>query len=141
MLYDFHHKQNAKKTGSVHATYLLSGLRRQATSTQTNGVHRDDGEDVNMQSSPFPSSSFPGPASQEEEEVQLTKLMMLAKEEDLTEAKSQFTELLSIHIYSLEPAPIKVRDSVRAGLSWNILTYPGSSSDHRLQPESRCRVC
>jgi hypothetical protein len=27
MLFDFHQKQNAKKPGSVHATYLITGTR------------------------------------------------------------------------------------------------------------------
>ena len=85
MLYDFHHKQNSKKAGTVHATYLITGLHRRLTPSQTNGVHHEDGDDVPMQSSPpFPSSSFGGPVSQEEEEVAImAKLVLLAKEEDL----------------------------------------------------------
>lgn len=48
MLYEFHTQQNAKSSGSVHATYMLYGIRK---TTQTNGHSQQDG-DVHMTSSP-----------------------------------------------------------------------------------------
>jgi DNA polymerase delta subunit 3 len=48
MLYEFHTWQNGKRSGSVHATYMLYGIRKNA---QTNGHSQQDG-DVEMTSSP-----------------------------------------------------------------------------------------
>lgn len=48
MLYEFHTEQNVKRSGSVHATYMLYGIRKNA---QTNGHSQQDG-DVHMTSSP-----------------------------------------------------------------------------------------
>lgn len=59
MLYDFHRSQNAKKPGTIHATYLLSGTKRSEEPVATNGGARNDGEDDYMQSSPFMGSSMP----------------------------------------------------------------------------------
>ncbi|POS80696.1 hypothetical protein DHEL01_v200893 [Diaporthe helianthi] len=47
MLYEFHTWQNGKHSGSVHATYMLCGLRKTG---QTNGHSQQDG-DVEMTSS------------------------------------------------------------------------------------------
>ena len=108
MLYEFHRKQNAKKPGTVHATYLLTGIRRiHSLSTHPNGVHSHDGEDTVMQSSPvFPSSSVP---MQDEtmEEASLMRTILLVKEEDLEQAKNTFDTISSIHIYSLEANALK----------------------------------
>lgn len=104
MLYEFHRKQNAKKPGSVHATYLLTGTRR-PTPSQVNGSHsQEDGEDTVMQSSPMlPSSSFPQPDNETaEEEAPLIRSIMLVKQEHLDQAKATFETISSIHIYSLE---------------------------------------
>lgn len=83
MLYDFHHKQNAKKRSSVHATYSLAGLAKPISATHTNGVHATDDDDVPMQSSPFMGSSAPQPQSQSDEPAASTKMVTLAREEDL----------------------------------------------------------
>lgn len=48
MLYEFHSWQNGKRSGSVHATYMLYGTRKV---THTNGHSQQDG-DVEMASSP-----------------------------------------------------------------------------------------
>lgn len=48
MLYEFHAWQNGKRSGSVHATYMLYGTRKTA---KTNGHSQQDG-DVEMTSSP-----------------------------------------------------------------------------------------
>ena len=79
MLYDFHHSQNARKPGSVHATYLLYGT----ASAKPIPLEESQqvGEDASMQSSPFMSSSMP-----QEESIHETppvKVVTLAREEDL----------------------------------------------------------
>lgn len=102
MLYDFHHKQNTKKPGTVHATYLLTGIRRVPTSSQTNGVHSQDDEDIPMQSSPpLPSSSAAEPHDSTPGSS-IIRSILLVKEEHLAQAKSTFDSISSIHIYSLE---------------------------------------
>lgn len=102
MLFEFHRKENAKKPGTVHATYLITGSRKVETAPQTNGVHSQDGEDTVMQSSPpLPSSSAPKPEDTVEESVP-TRSIMLVKEEHLEQAKHLFDSISSIHIYSLE---------------------------------------
>jgi len=53
MLFDFHKKQNSRKLGSVHATYLITGTPRRAK--QSNGVSGQI-HDTDMRSSPFRSS-------------------------------------------------------------------------------------
>jgi DNA polymerase delta subunit 3 len=107
MLYEFHRKQNAKKPGTVHATYLITGIRRIEPPQQPNGVHKEDGEDTVMQSSPvLPSSSIP---MQDDvmEEAKLVRTVLLVKEEDLEQAKNTFDTISSIHIYSLESNTLK----------------------------------
>ena len=100
MLYEFHRQQNSKKAGSVHATYVITGTKR---NTQTNGVHsQDDGEDSIMRSSPpRPGSSMP--QSQDEAPAPIpTRSIMLVKEEQLDQAKQLFETISGIHIYSLQ---------------------------------------
>ncbi|KAI9667749.1 MAG: hypothetical protein M1821_000566 [Bathelium mastoideum] len=106
MLYDFHQKQNARKAGSVHATYLITGTRRPQQPAQINGLHSQD-EDSFLQSDTFMSSSAPEPETDVEEESIPVRTILLAKEEDLEEARADFDTIHSIHIYSLEPGPIK----------------------------------
>lgn len=122
MLYEFHRIQNGKKPGSVHATYLLSGTKREEARA-TNGEAKDDDEDVHMQSSPFMSSSMPQP----EETAPAVPILSitLVREEDLegeaisqpmdgrmltsqSDVREKFTELFCIHVYSLGPSPLKV---------------------------------
>ena len=87
-MYDFHHKQNSKKPGSVHATYLITGVKR---GVETNGVHHDDdGEDTVIQSSPpLPSSSIPRPDNDSLVPTPV-RTIMLVKEEHLIQAKALF---------------------------------------------------
>lgn len=102
MLYEFHRKQNAKKLGTVHATYFITGIRQVEATPQTNGIHGQDGEDTVMQSSPpLPSSSAPKPDETMEEPAAI-RSVMLVKEEYLEQAKGQFDSISSIHVYSLE---------------------------------------
>ena len=85
MLYEFHHQQLSNKPGSVHATYLLSGTGLPTQPPLANGNHAKDGEDDQMQSSPFMSSSMP------DQEVNFEQIpvqhVVLSREEDL-ESKS-----------------------------------------------------
>ena len=102
MLFDFYAKQNAKKPGSVHATYLLDGTPKPVTSFFQINRNQRNGDDVHMQSSPFMSSA----AQEEDKEEELavpSRNVILAREEDLDRAKSSLKTVHSIHIYSLQP--------------------------------------
>jgi DNA polymerase delta subunit 3 len=79
MLYEFHRQQNSKKPDTIHATYLIAGIKKPEP-PPTNG-HAKDGEDDYMQSSPFMHSSMPGPDEGTGESGVLT--ISLVKEEDL----------------------------------------------------------
>jgi DNA polymerase delta subunit 3 len=81
MLYDFHRHQNAKKPGTIHATYLLSGTKRPEDPIALNGEAKKDGEDDYMQSSPFIGSSMPQPEDGTGESSVLS--ITLVREEDL----------------------------------------------------------
>jgi len=136
MLYDFHYSQNARKPGSVHATYLLYGTA--GAKPMPAEESQKDGEDIYMQSSPFMSSSMP----QEEsiQEAPPLKVVTLAREEDLEgmvfnwplspglevdlekAAKARYDEVLSIHVYSLEPSTIQV-GRIPISASTNSLPY------------------
>ncbi|KAE9371793.1 hypothetical protein N431DRAFT_484249 [Stipitochalara longipes BDJ] len=105
MLYDFHQKQNAKKPGTIHATYLLSGTKRPEDPIPLNSDANKDGEDHYMQSSPFIESSMPQPEDGTGESSVLD--ITLAREEDLEDVRSLYEHISSIHIYSLEPHPLK----------------------------------
>lgn len=81
MLYDFHTKQNAKKPGTIHATYLLSGTKRPEVPTPQSSDIKKDGEDDYMQSSPFIGSSMPQSEAGTGESSVLS--ITLCREEDL----------------------------------------------------------
>lgn len=72
MLYDYHVYQNEQKSSSIHATYLVYGLK---ASEKRNGV---DG-DVNMSMS----SSMPEQEEDDEEKVP-TYTLSLVREENLS---------------------------------------------------------
>ncbi|KAL1969753.1 hypothetical protein VTN77DRAFT_8306 [Rasamsonia byssochlamydoides] len=99
MLYEFHRTENAKKPQSVNATYIITGVRRPPEKPTTNGVKKD-GDDEVMQSSPFMSSM---PQPDDAEQSIRTTSFLLAREEDLADAKATFESISSIHIYSLQP--------------------------------------
>ncbi|KAK0266229.1 hypothetical protein LTS02_000659 [Friedmanniomyces endolithicus] len=103
MLYDFHRNQNAKKPGTVHATYLITGVK-QTERPATNGMHSQrDGEDTVMQSSPLlPSSSALKPDEHDDEEPNAVQTVMLVKQESLDLAKAKFESITGLHIYSLQ---------------------------------------
>ncbi|KAJ5710192.1 hypothetical protein N7493_009784 [Penicillium malachiteum] len=100
LLYEFHRNENTKNPGSVHATYVITGLQSSpSTSTAaTNGNVKD--EDEVMQSSPYLPSSIPNQDSASEPARFMA--VMLAREEDLDEAKSTFHSISTIHVYSIQ---------------------------------------
>ena len=101
MLFEFHQKQNAKKPGSVHATYLITGTRLPPKPQQANNTDSQDSEDAVMQSSPpIPKSSAPQAPEDDIEPVPV-RSMLLVKEEHLQKAKATFEEITGIHMYSL----------------------------------------
>jgi DNA polymerase delta subunit 3 len=106
MLYDFHHTENKKKPQSVNATYVITGIQK-PQQKDSNGVHaenRDDGDDI-MQGSPYLPSSMPHQDATPDEVP--TTSIILAREEDLDDAKSTFESISSIHIYSLQPTVLQ----------------------------------
>ena len=81
MLYEFHKSQNVKQPNSIHATYVLSGTK--ISLEQTNGVHKQDGEDSFMHSSPYMSSMPQLEELEELEESIRKKTLTLVREEEL----------------------------------------------------------
>lgn len=81
MLFQFHKQQSSKTSGSVHATYLLSGLAADTAPMIPTQSGSADGEDSFLQSSPFMSSSM----RQKEayEEPRSVKHVCVCREEDL----------------------------------------------------------
>ncbi|MCJ1316115.1 hypothetical protein MMC15_001435 [Xylographa vitiligo] len=103
MLFDFHARENSKKPGSVHATYLVSGV--QSKKAILNSSVAEINEDVHMQSSPFMGSS--APRQDVEKEPSTVKVMTLVQEQHLHAVKEQYDTISSVHVYSLEPNPIR----------------------------------
>jgi len=101
MLFEFHQKQNAKKPGSVHATYLITGTRLPPKPQQLNASGSQDSEDAVMQSSPpIPISSAPQAPEDDVEPVPIRSIL-LVREEHLQKAKRTFEQITGIHMYSL----------------------------------------
>ncbi|KAJ5227380.1 uncharacterized protein N7469_007386 [Penicillium citrinum] len=103
MLFEFHHNENAKKPQSVHATYVISGFQRPLEAPTTNGRAKD--EDEVMQSSPYLPSSMPGRDVQSNSPRVLS--IIIAREEDLEDAKSTFQSISTIHVYSVQPTVLQ----------------------------------
>ncbi|KAK3390860.1 DNA polymerase subunit Cdc27 [Podospora didyma] len=97
MLYDFHRTQNARRVESVHATYLVYGVKKaeDGTSQSRNGIN----DDVDMTSS-MPEVDSLG-------EVVPTLTLSLIQEERLRDALAEYEEVSSIHVYSVGPHPAK----------------------------------
>ncbi|EPE24354.1 hypothetical protein GLAREA_08206 [Glarea lozoyensis ATCC 20868] len=106
MLYEFHKQQNAKKPQSIHATYLLSGTKRKEEPTDGEAKKDNDGDNY-MQSSPIMSSSMPMPEEDYSTVIPPVLSITLVREEDLEKIRAQYEEINSIHVYSLEPSPLK----------------------------------
>lgn len=116
MLYEFHTSQNGKRPGSVHATYMLYGIRKIAP---TNGHSQQDG-DVEMTSSPpeIESAVDDGPVitlslvAEESLKGRLTPRAPVTSKslaDLLTDVLSQYESISSIHVYGLGSHPVKVR--------------------------------
>ncbi|KAF3483315.1 uncharacterized protein GIQ15_02639 [Arthroderma uncinatum] len=103
MLYEFHRSENEKKPKSVHATYLLTGICGYTKPSPLKGNHLKDGEDEIMQSSPFMSSQAAQPEAVEAVDTPTVTFILLVREEELADAKTQFQKILSIFIYSVQP--------------------------------------
>jgi len=85
MLYDFHRTQNARKPGSLHATYLLAGTRRPEAQPSSNGhtsASQPD-EDVPMSDISFLNSSMPDQDGHAEGASIPVTTITLVKEEEL----------------------------------------------------------
>ncbi|MCJ1454329.1 hypothetical protein MMC28_004682 [Mycoblastus sanguinarius] len=102
ILYEFHRVQNSKHPGSVHATYIVDGVRKITQESGVNGLQHD-GEYVHIQSSPYMSSSMP----HEDEDVTPPRTIILARERELEAVKTTFNRIYSIYIYSLGPSPVQ----------------------------------
>ncbi|RDA92199.1 hypothetical protein CP533_5590 [Ophiocordyceps camponoti-saundersi (nom. inval.)] len=83
LLYDFNKNQNAKRAGSIHATYLLSGVKSLKAPVE-------EADEV-------PSSSAPESLTKPPPTMTLT----LVGEEKLEDILREYREVTSIHIYSL----------------------------------------
>ncbi|KAL4971473.1 DNA polymerase subunit Cdc27 [Aspergillus desertorum] len=103
MLYDFHHNENSKKPSSVHATYVLTGVPKSAEPAPNGAAANgnSDNDDNIMPSSPYISSSMPNPED-ESEQVPVSAIL-LAREEDLEDARSTFESISCLYVYSLQP--------------------------------------
>jgi DNA polymerase delta subunit 3 len=85
MLYDFHRTQNARKPGSLHATYLVAGTRKPEAQASSNGhtsTSQAD-EDVPMSDISFLNSSMPDQDGQAEITSIPVTTITLVKEEEL----------------------------------------------------------
>ncbi|KAM5354331.1 hypothetical protein ACJ41O_000980 [Fusarium nematophilum] len=91
MLYDFHSSQNAQRANSIHATYLVYGIK--------NPDDQQPDGDVEM------SSSMPEQEPLSDEVP--TTMLTVAREEELKDVLAGYQKVTSIHIYSLAPYPQK----------------------------------
>ncbi|KAK6332378.1 hypothetical protein TWF696_003096 [Orbilia brochopaga] len=95
----FHESENRKKSGSCHATYVVTGLPKPVVPAPPKTDHDHD---TYMESSPVPE-----PTQDSSEETVKTSSVILVAEEQLEEVKESLQEVTSIHIYSIEPGPLK----------------------------------
>lgn len=80
--------QNAKKPGTIHATYLIGGTKRNEAPRDIEA--QKDGEDDYMQSSPFVGSSMPQAKGSAGESSILS--ITLTREEDLESWNPAFSK-------------------------------------------------
>ncbi|THZ31927.1 hypothetical protein D6C89_00607 [Aureobasidium pullulans] len=108
MLYDFHHSQNTKKPTTLHATYLITGRKTiSLEQAEDKAVESQHGPDKTMRSSPAPSSPTNNHDQPEIREYQATSIL-LVDQDHLDVAKSTFDQVLSIHVYSIQPGKLNV---------------------------------
>ncbi|OBW68791.1 MAG: Uncharacterized protein AUREO_011490 [Aureobasidium pullulans] len=106
MLYDFHHSQNTKKPTTLHATYLITGRKTiSLEQAEDKAVESQHGPDKTMRSSPAPSSPTHNHDQLEIREYQATSIL-LVDQDHLDAAKSTFDQVLSIHVYSIQPGKL-----------------------------------
>ncbi|PFH59113.1 hypothetical protein XA68_12779 [Ophiocordyceps unilateralis] len=89
LLYDFHKCQNALRADSIHATYLLAGIKSLK-------APQDDAHDELSSSAPENLSEPP-----------VTKTVALVGEDRLEDRLREYREVTSIHIYSLAASRLK----------------------------------
>lgn len=108
ILYEFYQKENKKKTGSIYATYVISGQKKTpllSDSSETVAAAVEPNGDVPMPSSPPFRSSMPDASQatqklEERPQVQV-KSIVYCREENLDTMKQQFETITSIHIHSI----------------------------------------
>ncbi|THZ02960.1 hypothetical protein D6C92_00265 [Aureobasidium pullulans] len=106
MLYDFHHSQNTKKPTTLHATYLITGRKTiSLEQAEDKAVESQHGPDKTMRSSPAPSSPTHNHDQPEIREYQATSIL-LVDQDHLDAAKPTFDQVLSIHVYSIQPGKL-----------------------------------
>ncbi|RKF58794.1 hypothetical protein GcC1_180016 [Golovinomyces cichoracearum] len=105
-LFEFHRQQKAKKSETVHATYLICGTKpKEIIQDVQNEKYMGNDEYNCIQSSPFTCS--PSPSLDESKKKPPVRTIILVREEDLEETRSKFECIDSIHIYSLGPSRMK----------------------------------
>lgn len=133
MLYDFYHIETTKKPKSIHATYLLTGFRRATkpkSAVKKEKPEADQDEDTVMTSSPFD-------VPETEKEAPLIRSIQVVPEEKLDEMRNSFERLTSIHIYSVEPAPIIVVTPLFSLLALASMLTAALGLDTHLRLQSR----
>ncbi|KAK4651693.1 hypothetical protein QC762_601245 [Podospora pseudocomata] len=87
MLYEFHRTQNAKRPGSVHATYLIYGVKYNTNSQNGGDEDMPDADSVT--------------------DVVPVYHLHLVTEEKLRDVLAEYEEVATIHVYSVSPQPVK----------------------------------
>lgn len=117
MLYEFYERENEKKPGSLYATYLVAGIRKQRNlhgsdlKYEARGPYVDPTYDLDPEPESsydlpsYPSNSAPDSKAEVTEERDSVPLfnMAICREEFLEQTKAKFAKITDIHIYSLSP--------------------------------------
>ncbi|TGJ83640.1 hypothetical protein E0Z10_g5129 [Xylaria hypoxylon] len=104
MLYSFHKWQNDKRPGTLHATYIIYGSKSRPVK-QDEDVEMTDSQASEAMDAPFSdlvSTYTLSLVSQEQLQGELEP-----EPEPEPESLSQYSEVVSIHVYSLAPHPLK----------------------------------
>ncbi|KAK4150810.1 hypothetical protein C8A00DRAFT_17710 [Chaetomidium leptoderma] len=131
MLFDYHRSQNAKRPGTVHATYVVYGTKNASdgpSATQNGG----DG-DIEMASSP------PEPEALADVVPTPTTTISLITEERLKETLEEYEEVTAIHVYSVGPHPTKDM-ALLADAANRVLTLNPGHDQKSLVPITNSRV-
>ncbi|TQS36426.1 hypothetical protein Golomagni_03126 [Golovinomyces magnicellulatus] len=106
LLFEFHRQQKEKKPETVHATYLICGTKPEEIIQDVQNQKDLGIDEYNcIQSSPFTCS--PSSSLDENKKKPPVKTIILVREEDLEEIRSEYECIDSIHIYSLGPSRMK----------------------------------